>query len=137
MVEEIIENIYKKAQANNCEILIPEDCMVGTDFEGAGKNKNLDEVKDNEIILDIGFNSIKNIQKKIIYHKVEVIMELRQARNTVLTTIMSLLVLSACGDSMGPDAYQREKPLNSFVFIMDLALVAAVSVLEYIVAWGS
>ena len=63
--KEIIEDIYKKAELNNCKILIPEDCMVGTDFEGAGKNKNLDEVKDNEIILDIGNNTIKNIQKKI------------------------------------------------------------------------
>ena len=62
--KKIIENIYKKAEENNCEILIPEDCMVGTDFEGAGKNKNLDEVKENEMILDIGFNTIKNIQKK-------------------------------------------------------------------------
>ena len=63
--KEIIENIYEKAEEHHCEILIPEDCLVGTDFEGTGKNKNLDEVKDNEIILDIGLNSIKNIQKKI------------------------------------------------------------------------
>ena len=63
--KEIIENIYEKAKEHHCEILIPEDCLVGTDFEGTGKNKNLDEVKDNEIILDIGLNSIKNIQKKI------------------------------------------------------------------------
>ena len=63
--KEIIENIYKKAEENNCEILIPEDCMVGTDFEGTGKNKNLDEIKENEMILDIGLNTIKNIQKKI------------------------------------------------------------------------
>tara|TARA_B100001057_G_scaffold232494_1_gene232688 strand:+ start:727 stop:1917 length:1191 start_codon:yes stop_codon:yes gene_type:complete len=63
--KEVIEDIYKKAEIDNCEILIPEDCVVGTDFEGAGKNKNLDEVKDDEIILDIGFNTIKNIQKKI------------------------------------------------------------------------
>ena len=39
--------------------------MVGTDFEGRGINKNLDEVLDNEIILDIGSNTIKTIQKKI------------------------------------------------------------------------
>ncbi len=62
---EIIENIYKNAELNNCEILIPEDCIVGTDFDGSGKNKNLDEVEDNEIILDIGNNTIKSIQKKI------------------------------------------------------------------------
>ena len=29
------------------------------------ENKNLDEVNENEIILDIGFNTIKKIQKKI------------------------------------------------------------------------
>ena len=63
--KEIIANIYKKAEEHNCEILIPEDCMVGTDFEGTGKNKNLDEIQENEIILDIGFNTIKKIQKKI------------------------------------------------------------------------
>ena len=62
--KEIIEDIYKKAELNNCEILIPEDCMVGTDFDGIGKNKNLNEIKDDEIILDIGINTIKNIQKK-------------------------------------------------------------------------
>ena len=63
--KEIIANIYKKAEEHNCKILIPEDCMVGTDFEGTGKNKNLDEIEENEIILDIGFNTIKKIQKKI------------------------------------------------------------------------
>ncbi len=63
--KEIITNIYKKAEEYNCKILIPEDCMVGTDFEGTGKNKNLDEIHENEIILDIGFNTIKKIQKKI------------------------------------------------------------------------
>ena len=64
--KEIIQDIYKKAELNNCEIIIPEDCMVGTDFDGSGKNKNLDEIQDNEIILDIGINTIKNIKKKLI-----------------------------------------------------------------------
>jgi phosphoglycerate kinase len=61
----IVEDIYKKAKNNNCEILIPEDCMVGIDFDGTGENKNIEEIKDNEIILDIGKNTIKNIKKKI------------------------------------------------------------------------
>ncbi len=63
--KDIIKEIYEKAEENNCEILIPNDCMVGTNFEGMGKNKNLGEVKDNEIILDIGENTIENIKKKI------------------------------------------------------------------------
>ena len=61
---DIIKDIYKEAKLNNCEILIPDDCMVGKNFDGNGKNKNLDEVQDEEIILDIGINTIKNIKKK-------------------------------------------------------------------------
>ncbi len=63
--KEIIEKIYNKAIENNCEIMIPEDCMVGTSFEGEGKNKNLDKIQENEIILDIGSNTINSIKKKI------------------------------------------------------------------------
>ena len=62
---EIIEKIYDKALENNCEIVIPEDCMVGTSFEGEGKNKDLDKIQKNEIILDIGSNTINSIKKKI------------------------------------------------------------------------
>ena len=63
--KEIIEKIYKKAIENNCEIMIPKDCMVGYSFEGEGKNKDLDKIKDNEIILDIGPITIRSIKKKI------------------------------------------------------------------------
>ncbi len=62
---EIIKNIYEKAKENNCEILIPVDCMVGKNFQGEGKNKNLDEIQEDEIILDIGINTIEKIKKKI------------------------------------------------------------------------
>ena len=50
---------------NNCEILIPEDCVVSTSFDGSGKNKNLNTILDNEIILDIGPETVKNIKNKI------------------------------------------------------------------------
>ena len=63
--KEIIEKIYKKSKENNCEIMIPEDCMVGTSFEGKGENKDLDKIQDDEIILDIGANTINAIKKKI------------------------------------------------------------------------
>ena len=63
--KEIIEKIYKKAKVNNCEIIIPEDCVVGIDFEGKGNNKSLNDIKDNEIILDIGSKTVNSIKKKI------------------------------------------------------------------------
>ncbi len=62
---EIIKNIYKTAKDNNCDILIPEDCKVGTDFNGKGNNKNLNEIEDNDIILDIGESTIESIKKKV------------------------------------------------------------------------
>jgi phosphoglycerate kinase len=63
--KEIINNIYENAKENNCDILIPEDCVVGTSFSGIGVNKNLNEIEDNEIILDIGLKTIKSIKYKI------------------------------------------------------------------------
>ena len=36
---EIIKEFYDKADKNNCKIFIPEDCVVGTSYEGEGKNK--------------------------------------------------------------------------------------------------
>ena len=63
--KEIINKIYDKANKYNCEIIIPSDCIVGNSFEGKGKNKNLDQIEDNEIILDIGSNTIKQIKQII------------------------------------------------------------------------
>jgi len=63
--KEIIKKIYEKARKNECEILIPEDCMVSLNFTGDGNSKDLDAIKDNEIILDIGPKTIKKIKNKI------------------------------------------------------------------------
>jgi phosphoglycerate kinase len=64
-IKEIIQKINEKAQKNNCDILIPEDCMVGTNMDGEGKVKKFDAITDDELILDIGPNTIKKIIKKI------------------------------------------------------------------------
>ena len=61
----IINEIYAKAQQNNCNIIIPEDCNVSTNFEGAGTAKTKDDINNNEIILDIGPKTIKNIENII------------------------------------------------------------------------
>ena len=62
--ENIISIIYSQAKKYNCNIIIPEDCNVSTNFDGIGKIKKNDAVGENEIILDIGpktINKIKNI----------------------------------------------------------------------------
>ena len=63
--KEIIKEIYDKASKNNCKIVIPEDCVVGTSFEGEGKNKNLEHILEDEIILDIGSKTVKKIKQII------------------------------------------------------------------------
>jgi phosphoglycerate kinase len=63
--KEIIKNIYEKAKENNCKILIPEDCVVGSDFNSNGINKDLNNIEDNDIILDIGSKTIKNIKHTV------------------------------------------------------------------------
>ena len=62
---DIIKKIYDQAGKNNCKIVIPEDCIVGTSFEGEGKNKYIENIEENEIILDIGSNTVKKIKKII------------------------------------------------------------------------
>ena len=63
--KEIIKKIYEKAEKNKCEILIPKDCIVSTKFNGDGESKDLEDVLDNEIILDIGPKTIESIKNKI------------------------------------------------------------------------
>jgi len=63
--EEIINTIYTVAKKNNCQIIIPDDCIVSTDFGGIGSSKKQNEVNTNEIILDIGPKTIKNIENII------------------------------------------------------------------------
>ena len=63
--EKIIDEIYNAAKKNNCNILIPEDCNVSTNYEGSSKPKKQDAIDDNDIILDIGSETIKKIENII------------------------------------------------------------------------
>lgn len=60
--DEIVNTIYLEAKKHNCNIFVPEDCNVSINFEGSGKSKNLDTIDENDIILDIGPKTIKNIE---------------------------------------------------------------------------
>jgi phosphoglycerate kinase len=62
---EVVKEIYEKAKKHKCEILIPEDCVVSTSFNGNGIDKDLSDIADNEIILDIGPKTVENIKNKI------------------------------------------------------------------------
>ena len=63
--EEIVRKILEKADENKCKIIIPEDCLVSTSFEGEATSKDIKLVEKNDVILDIGPRTIKIIDKII------------------------------------------------------------------------
>ena len=60
----IIEEIISLSKKEKCEITYPEDVLVSKDLNGSCKKKELNEILDDEMILDIGpktINKLKNI----------------------------------------------------------------------------
>ncbi len=60
--KQIIDGIYAEAKKYNCNIFIPEDCNVSDNFKGSGKIKELNSISKDEIILDIGPKTIRQIE---------------------------------------------------------------------------
>ena len=60
-----INDIFNHADLNSCKIYYPEDVSVGKEFNGFSKVKNLNELNDEDMILDIGPKTIKKIKKII------------------------------------------------------------------------
>tara|TARA_B100001996_G_scaffold93959_1_gene70240 strand:+ start:452 stop:1642 length:1191 start_codon:yes stop_codon:yes gene_type:complete len=58
LVKEILENSKKY----NCKITCPADVVVSKSLDGEGKEKNIEEINDDEIILDIGTKTINSIK---------------------------------------------------------------------------
>ena len=63
--ENIVEKILQEAVANKCKIFIPEDCFVSKSFDGEAVLKNVQSIEKDEIILDIGPKTVKNIEEII------------------------------------------------------------------------
>jgi len=63
----IIDDIFKKAKTNSCSIIYPEDVVVGKNLDDQAQIKELNEVTNDDLILDIGPKTIDKI-KNIIEH---------------------------------------------------------------------
>ncbi len=61
----IIKEILDVAKKYNCKIICPEDVVVSENIEGSGKSKNINQINENEMILDIGPKTIFTIKKII------------------------------------------------------------------------
>ena len=62
--ESIIDDIFKTAKIHSCTITYPEDVLVGKSLNDEAQIKELNNVSNDDLILDIGpktINKIKNI----------------------------------------------------------------------------
>ncbi|WP_440909939.1 phosphoglycerate kinase [Candidatus Pelagibacter sp.] len=60
-VKDTIDKIYSLAKENNCKILLPTDVSVGKNLNDKNKIKHLSEIENDELILDIGPETISSI----------------------------------------------------------------------------
>ena len=63
--ENLIENIIQESKKNNCNLVLPEDVITSKNHNSKGVLKNLDQINDNDLILDIGKKTLQNIFKVI------------------------------------------------------------------------
>ncbi len=63
--EAIIEEIFEKSKQYSCSITFPIDVLVGKNLNSISKVKELNEIDEDDLILDIGPKTI-NIIKKVI-----------------------------------------------------------------------
>ena len=60
--EGIIERIFKISKKYSCSIMYPEDVIVGKKLDDKPISKELREIEDDDMILDIGFKTLKKIE---------------------------------------------------------------------------
>tara|TARA_B100000686_G_scaffold107230_1_gene114291 strand:+ start:74 stop:1252 length:1179 start_codon:yes stop_codon:yes gene_type:complete len=59
--ETIIDDIFKSSKNHSCSIIFPEDAVVSKSIEGDPKIKELNEIENDDLILDIGPKTIRRI----------------------------------------------------------------------------
>jgi len=63
--EQIIEEIFLRSKKEGCKIIYPEDVITGKDLNGSPRIKELNDISEDELILDIGPKTIEVIKKLI------------------------------------------------------------------------
>ena len=63
--EKIINEIFETSKKYSCEIIYPLDVLVGKDMQSKSEKKEINDIKENDMILDIGPKTIMKIQNII------------------------------------------------------------------------
>ena len=63
--EKIIEEIFETSKQHSCSIIYPVDVLVGKNLNSVSKVKELNEIDEDDLILDIGPKTIDTIKKVI------------------------------------------------------------------------
>ncbi len=63
--EEIIKKIFEISKKNSCSIIYPEDVIVGKELEGKPFAKQLNQIENDDMILDIGIKTLKRVNNLI------------------------------------------------------------------------
>jgi len=63
--ENLLKDIIKKCETNNCKLIMPEDVIVAKSFESESKLKPLNKIDDTDLILDIGEKTVNKVYKII------------------------------------------------------------------------
>ena len=66
---QIVNEIFQNAKKYNCKIIYPTDAIVSKNINLKGRNKLIGEIEKNDIILDIGKNTISSIKEIILNSK--------------------------------------------------------------------
>ena len=63
--EKVVKEILDNSKKYNCKVLLPVDVIVAKDFKSKGKEKKLNEIDKEDLILDIGTKTISSIKEII------------------------------------------------------------------------
>ncbi len=61
----MIEEIFETLKSHSCKIIFPEDVLIGKNLDDEPQIKQLDNIKDDDIILDIGPKTLDKIKRII------------------------------------------------------------------------
>ena len=128
--EMLIKKIFDYSKKYNCKIVCPEDVVVSQNIEGNGKNKNINEINKDEMILDIGPKTIFAI-KKIINESNTVLWNgpagyfenpnfqngTREILETISNKTIKDKIFSVAGGGETVAAINKFKKLESFTFV--------------------